>query len=105
MSDKTYAQFNTITITGRLSHAEVVQGQYGEFLAVTLLSELVNDSKAIAVQFNNANGLLTLFKTDRLLPGRSITVTGHLAGFAETYFDKKEGKVASMEVFLGRWDD
>ena len=60
MSDKTYAQFNTLTITGRISHAELVKGKYGEFLAVTLLTELKDDASAIAVQFNTTNGLLSL---------------------------------------------
>lgn len=97
MTDKTYAQFNSVTITGRVSHAEIVQGQYGEFLAVTLLSELVNDGKAIAVQFNTTNGLMSLFKSDWLPNGRSVTVTGHLKAFAETYFDKKEGKTKMLQ--------
>ena len=96
MSD-TYAMFNTLTITGRVSHAELVTGQYGEFLAVTLLSELKDDASAIAVQFNNTNGLKTLFKNGRLNNGRRITVTGHLEGFAELYFDKKTGKARRLQ--------
>ena len=97
MTDKTYAQFNSITITGRVSHAEVVQGQYGEFLAVTLLSELVNDGKAVAVQFNTTNGLLSLYKSGWLTNGRSVTVTGHLKSFAETYFNKETGKTSMLQ--------
>jgi hypothetical protein len=97
MTDKTYAQFNSITITGRVSHAEVIQGQYGEFLAVTLLSELVNDGKAIAVQFNTTNGLLSLYKSGWLTNGRSVTVTGHLKSFAETYFNKETGKTSMLQ--------
>jgi len=97
MTDKTYAQFNSITITGRVSHAEVVQGQYGEFLAVTLLSELVNDGKAVAVQFNTTNGLMSLYKSGWLTNGRSVTVTGHLKSFSETYFDKKDGKTKILQ--------
>ena len=97
MSDKTYAQFNSITITGRVSHAELVEGQYGEFLAVTLLSELVNDGTAVAVQFNTTNGLLSLYKKGWLNNGRSVTVTGHLKSFAETYFNKQTGKRAILQ--------
>ena len=97
MSDKTYAQFNSMTITGRLSHAELVKGQYGEFLAVTLLSELVNDGTAIAVQFNTTNGLLSLYKKGWLNNGRSVTVTGHLKSFAETYFNTETGKRAILK--------
>ena len=92
MSDsKSYAQFNSLTITGRVSHAELVEGKYGEFLAVTLLTELKDDASAIAVQFNNTNGLLSLYKSGWLNNGRSVTVTGHLESFTELYFDKKSG--------------
>ena len=97
MDSKTYAQFNSITITGRVSHAELVNGQYGEFLAVTLLSELQDDGKAVAVQFNTTNGLLSLYKKGWLNNGRSVTVTGHLKSFAETYFNKQTGKRAILQ--------
>ena len=98
MSDqKSYAQFNSITITGRVSHAEVVEGKYGEFLAVTLLTELKDDAAAVAVQFNNTNGLLSLYKSGWLTNGRSVTVTGHLESFTELYFDKKSGKTKRLQ--------
>ena len=96
MSDKTYAQFNSLTITGRVSHTEVVPGQYGEFLAVTLLTELKDEASAIAVQFNNSNGLLSLAKKGFLNNGRLMTVTGHLESFTELYFDKKAGKTKRL---------
>ena len=92
MSKSSYAQFNTLTITGRLSHAELVNGQYGEFLAVTLLTELVDEASAVAVQFNTTNGLLSLYKKGWLTNGRRVTVTGHLESFTELYLDKKTGK-------------
>ena len=98
MSDsKSYAQFNSLTITGRVSHAELVEGKYGEFLAVTLLTELKDDASAIAVQFNNTNGLLSLYKSGWLNNGRSVTVTGHLESFTELYFDKKSGKTKRLQ--------
>jgi hypothetical protein len=92
MSKSSYAQFNTLTITGRLSHAELVDGQYGEFLAVTLLTELVDEAAAVAVQFNTTNGLMSLYKKGWLNNGRRVTVTGHLESFTELYLDKKTGK-------------
>ena len=94
---RTYAQFNSLTITGRVSHAELVEGQYGEFLAVTLLTELKNDATAVAVQFNNTNGLLSLYKSGYLNNGRLVTVTGHLESFTELYFDKKSGKTKRLQ--------
>ena len=92
MSKSSYAQFNTLTITGRLSHAELVNGQYGEFLAVTLLTELTDEAAAVAVQFNTTNGLMSLYKKGWLTNGRRVTVTGHLESFTELYLDKKTGK-------------
>lgn len=96
MSDKTYAQFNQLTITGRVSHAEVVEGQYGEFLAVTLLTELADNKPAIAVKFNIGGRILGLGKKD-MLKGRTLTVSGHLGGFTELYFDKKLGKTQRLQ--------
>ena len=90
---KTFADFNTLTITGRVSFAEVIDGQYGEFLSLTVLSDLINDGQAISINIKSNNGLLDTFKkSNRDWTGRVLTVTGHLSGFSETYFDKKKGK-------------
>ena len=97
MAKSSYASFNTLTITGRVSHAELVNGQYGEFLAVTLLTELKDETPAVAVQFNNTNGLMSLYKGGYLNNGRSVTVTGHLESFTELYFDKKTGKTRRLQ--------
>ena len=94
MSDyKSYAQFNSLTITGRVSHAKVCEYKGSEFLAVTLISDLVTDGNGVAVEFTNSNGMLAMFKEDESnLKGRMLTVTGHLAEFSETYFNTKTGK-------------
>ncbi len=94
MSDKTYASFNVLTIVGRVSHAEIKQGKYGEFLSCTLLTELMNDTEAVSVEFTSTNGLLTLFKNGHLTNGRRLTVTGHLESFSELYLNKETGKRA-----------
>ena len=94
---KTYAMFNTLTITGRMSHAEVVKGNNGNYLAVTLISELTDGSEGIAVQFTTTNGLMSLFNSGYLQSGRMITVTGHLNKFEETYFNKQTGKRAILQ--------
>ena len=90
MSDKTYAQFNSITITGRVSHAEMVKHEGKEWLAVTLLSNLVDDGNPVSVTFNTTNGLMSLYKSGWLNTGRLVTVTGHVASVSELYFDKKK---------------
>jgi len=99
MSDynKTYAQFNTLTITGRVSHTELVESKNGEFLAVTLLSDLKDDGAAVAVTFNTSNGLMSLSKKGFLNNGRMVTVTGHLDSFTELYFDAKLGKTRRLK--------
>ena len=98
MSDyKTYASFNTLSITGRMSHAEVVKGNNGDYLAVTLISELTDGSEGISVQFTTSNGLMSLFNSGYLNKGRMITVTGHLNKFEETYFNKQTGKRAILQ--------
>ena len=94
MSDKSYAQFNSLTITGRLSHAEVVKNNGSEWLAVTLLSNLVDDAPAVQVTFNTTNGLMSLFKKGYLNNGRLVTVTGHVANISELYLNKETGKRA-----------
>ena len=98
MSDyKTFASFNTLTIAGRLSHAEEVDHQGKKWLSVTLLTELVDEGKTIAVTFNTTNGLYSLYKSGHLQNGRRMTVTGHLASFTELYFDKKAGKTKVLK--------
>jgi hypothetical protein len=95
MSDKTYALFNSLTITGRVSHAELATNKGSEFLAVTLLTDLVDDAEqAISVTFNTTNGLMSLFKSGWLPNGRLVTVTGHIASVSELYLNKETGKRA-----------
>ena len=94
---KAYASFNTLTITGRVSHAELVKANGSEFLAVTLLTELKDDQPAVAVTFNTSNGTMALYKAGRLNNGRLVTVTGHLDSFTELYFDKKAGKTKRLQ--------
>ena len=94
---KSYALFNTLTITGRLSFAEVVEGNNGDYLAVTLISELTDGAEGISVSFTTNNGLMSLFNKGYLNKGRMITVTGHLNKFEETYFNKQTGKRAILQ--------
>ena len=93
MADKTYASFNSLTITGRLAHAELVTKDNNTWLSVTLYTNLVDgDEDGAKVTFNTTNGLMSLFKSGYLPTGRLITVTGHLASFKQIIFDKKLGK-------------
>ena len=94
---KSYAQLFSVTVTGRISHVELVDGKYGEFLAFTLLTELQDDAESVAVKFNLGDGQLRgLFDKGFLNNGRRMTVQGHLKGFTELYFDKN-GKTKRLQ--------
>ena len=97
MSDKTYAQFNTLVITGRVSHTEVVEKDGDKWASVTLLTELKDDAQPVAVTFNSSNGILRQVETGWFTNGRRVTVTGHLSNFSEIYFDKKAGKARRLQ--------
>ena len=86
---KTYANFNTCTFQGRVFDATVATGQYGEFVAITVITNLSDDTEGVTVTFNNSNGLLALAKKGHLTKGRMVHVTGHISGVTEVY--EKDG--------------
>jgi len=88
---KSYAQFNTATFEGRVFDATVVDGQYGEFLAVTVITNLVDGDDGITVTFNNSNGLLKLHKDGYFNKGRRVHVTGAITDISQVY--EKDGEL------------
>ena len=92
---KTYANFNTSTFQGRVFDATVTEGKYGEFVAITVITNLSDDSEGVTVTFNNSNGLLTLAKKGYLTNGRMVHVTGHISGITEVY--EKDGEVQLLK--------
>ena len=88
---KTYSNFNTSTFQGRIFDATVAKGQYGEFVAVTITTNLTDDSDGVTVTFNNSNGLLALAKKGYLTNGRMVHITGHISKVSEVY--EKDGQV------------
>jgi len=89
---KSYASFNNVSIQARVFNTEAVSGQYGEFLAITLISNLADDDDGITITFNNSNGLKALAEKGHLPVGRQVTVTGARAIISETYTNK-DGEV------------
>jgi hypothetical protein len=89
LTNKTYANFNTVSFQGTVLNVDIVEGQYGEFAAITVISNLHDDpdgeDTGVTVCFNNSNGMLGLAKSGWLPTGRQVTVTGILAGVSETY--------------------
>ena len=84
-----YANFNTVTFSGRVFNAELVND---EFLAVTVISNLSDGDEGVTVTFNNSNGMMGLFQKGYLPVGRQVTVVGRIKSVSETYLDKKSGQ-------------
>ena len=92
---KTYANFNTATFQGRIFDASIAEGKYGEFVSITVITNLSDDSEGVTVTFNNSNGLLALAKKGHLTRGRMVHVTGHISGITEVY--EKDGEVTMLK--------
>jgi len=95
---KTYANFNSFVVDCRISNSEIVTRKNGDrFLAITAITNGLNDDEGMTVTFNNSNGLMSLFEKGFLPKGRRITVTGHIAYVRETYTDAKSGEVRLLK--------
>ena len=92
-----YAQFNALTITGRVSALKLLNGQYGESLAVTMISTMETDGEEVNITFSNKNGLMTMFKNGNLDVGRQLTVVGHISKIEQVYTDKASGEVRLLK--------
>ena len=84
---KSYAQFNALTVTGRIFHVEKATNKGSEFLAISLITTLTTDGTEVIFKFNTNGGLMTLFNNGRLAKGRQLTVTGHIADVAQVWYD------------------
>jgi hypothetical protein len=89
LTNATYSNFNTVSFQGVVLNVDIVEGQYGEFAAITIISNLADDKSGadtgVTIAFNNSNGMLGLAKSGWLPAGRQVTVTGTLTGVSETY--------------------
>ena len=83
-----YANFNALTVTGRVADLKILSGKYGESLVVTMITTLETDGEESNVVFTNKNGLLTMFNNGNLEVGRQLTVTGHIKSIEQVYTDK-----------------
>ena len=75
-----------------MSNVDVVNGQYGEFLSITVLSNVADDETCSFVFNDSSKGLMSLYTKGWMPVGRQVTIVGHLAGVSETYFDKQSGQ-------------
>jgi hypothetical protein len=85
-----YANFNVVTVTGRIVRSGIANGQYGEFLSVQIATTLTKDGQTAKVTFTDTGSLKSLFEAGHLGTGRQVTVTGHLAEIKSTYEENGE---------------
>ena len=88
---KSYSNFNSVTFEGRVFDATGANGQYGEFLAVTIITNLVDGDEGITVTFNDGAGLLSLHKQGYFDKGRRVHITGAISGISQVY--EKDGEL------------
>ena len=83
---RNYAQLNQLTVTGRVTDTTVRNGKNGEFLVVTLVSNITNE-KSITVKFLDSGDIMRLYTGGKLPVGRIVTLTGTLDNVSEFYTD------------------
>jgi hypothetical protein len=88
-----YAQFNALTVTGRIFNAEIVDNKGNKFLSVSVISTASKNGADLVYTFNNSNGLMSLFEKDLFCKGRQVTITGHIHNVSEVY-TTRTGEVA-----------
>ena len=93
---KNYAQFNSFAVDGVISNISEVSGKNGDYIAVTLITNLMNEDEGCTVEFTNSDGLMALYQKGFLPKGRRVTVTGHIKTVAETYTNK-DGEVVMLK--------
>ena len=84
-----YAQFNTLTVTGRIFNAEIVDYNDEQFLSCAVISTATKDGQDLVYTFTNSNGLMSLHQKGYFDRGRLVTITGHIAGVSEVYTNKQ----------------
>jgi len=93
---KNYAKFNSFTVDGVISNISELSGKNGDYIAVTLITNLMNEDEGCTVEFTNSDGLMALYQKGFLPKGRRVTVTGHIKTVAETYTNK-QGEVVMLK--------
>ena len=81
---KMYVDFNTAIFDGRVSNSEIVDGQYGEYASVSVITRFADGTDGVAITFNDT-GVLTLVKKGYLMVGRIVHVTGTVRHFETSY--------------------
>ena len=85
MAQTRYANFNALTVTGRIFNAEIVTKTDSPFLAVSVISTATKDGEDLVYSFTDSNGLMSLHNNGQFNTGREVTITGHIAGVRTAY--------------------
>ena len=93
MAQAQKADFNSLTVSGRIGFSEIVTKKDGtKFLSVTVYSTCSKNGETFNYCFTNSNGLMALFLAGGLPKGREVTLNGHINGIRTTY-EAKDGSV------------
>jgi len=91
-----YALFNSFAVDATIFNIKELKGPYGDFIAITLITHLMNDDEGCTVEFIDSSNLMSLYQKGFLPTGRRITCTGHIKSVAETYTNE-QGEVVMLK--------
>jgi hypothetical protein len=93
-----WADANTVTFSGRVYNAELVNGRYGEFVSLSIITRPVqdDDSSQLVVVMNSSQ-LVNYFKAGGIPTGRVVTVTGNMSGIETSYTNKSTGEIVPLQ--------
>jgi hypothetical protein len=81
---KQLSDFQQVSLHGRIAHMELATHEGQDFLAVTLM-HTINENTNVRVRFTNSNGLMTAFNNGNLVVGQELTIGGALKGIRAFY--------------------
>ena len=92
-----WADANSTTVTGRVFNAELVNGRYGEFVSIDIITRPVqgDDDSQVVVHLNSSS-LVPFFKAGGVPTGRVVTATGNFTGIESFYTDKATGEIKPL---------
>lgn len=93
-----WADPNSMTFTGRVFNAELVQGRYGEFISLDVITRPIQDDDGSQVVVHvNSSQLVPFFKAGGVPSGRLVTLTGNMTGIEATYTNKETGEIIPLK--------
>jgi hypothetical protein len=94
--NKNFALFNSFAVDATIFNIKALKGPYGDFIAITLITHLMNDDEGCTVEFIDRGNLMSLYQKGFLPTGRRITCTGHIKSVAQTYTNE-QGEVVMLK--------